>query len=119
MTTSEPSPNDICYMCKNTREWHENHYARHAFSMTPTELRDTARDDRRAQTESERAITRTTRPFDPVLRLALIEAGVITIQQLADAENKLSFISEEVNRVTRGESDGREPSSVDADPGSG
>ena len=44
-------------------------------------------------------------PFDPVLRMALIDAGVITIEQLKAAEDKISVFTQQVtqtNLVYRG-----------------
>lgn len=99
MTKTMNNPSDRCYMCGNTREWHDNNYSRHAFSMTPAELRDTTRVDKPSQTQSGPPITRTTRPFDPVLRLALIEAGVITTDQIEAAEKQLNVVMSAVNNV--------------------
>lgn len=89
---------DICSTCGNTRTWHRSNGPRHAFTPPGSiaALRDVS-DDQEAPTAESGARTRiqhTRTPFDPVLRLALIENGVITIQQLADAERKLSFVSQ-------------------------
>ena len=119
---TEPSSNDICYMCKNTREWHKNNYVRHPFSMTPTELRDTSRPDRRVQDISDVKIpdvVRTSMPFDPALRLALINAGVITTEQLSEAERTIAAVNNQVINVWKEPPDGEQPSSVDEDSSSG
>jgi hypothetical protein len=87
--------------------------------MTPGVLRDSTHNDRRLRANTEPAITRTSAPFDPALRLALIEAGIITIQQLSDAEEKLLIVAKLVTDKIEGESDGAEPSSVDEDSSSG
>lgn len=105
---------DHCYFCGNTREWHKNNFARHRFSINHAELHDTSRDQKPPQTRSDAAITHTRTPFDPALRLALIEAGVITIQQLGDAEEKLRIVAKMVNEKI-GDSGGEEHAGVDAD----
>jgi hypothetical protein len=103
---------DRCYFCGNTREWHNNNFARHRFSLNHAELNDTSRDQKSSQTRSDDAITHTRTPFDPALRLALIEAGVITIKQLGDAEEKLRIVAKMVNEKI-GDSGGEEHSRVD------
>lgn len=114
----DPLAHDICVMCNNTREWHASHFARHAFSMIATELRDTSRPARRAQTQSERGITHTSMPFDPVLRMALIQKGVITLDDIHAAERLINVLSDQVNE-TIGEQGAGEHASVDADARSG
>lgn len=111
---SSPQPGDRCYFCGNTREWHKNNFSRHRFSLNRAELNDTSRDQQASQTRSDDVITHTRAPFDPALRLALIEAGVITIQQLGDAEEKLRIVAKTVNDKI-GDSGGEEHAGVDAD----
>jgi hypothetical protein len=43
-------------------------------------------------------------PSDPVLRVALLAAGVITEKQLRDAEDNLTIAFDQLERGTRGES---------------
>jgi hypothetical protein len=115
---SNPQPHDKCYFCGNTREWHKNNFSRHRFSLNRAELHDGSRDQKASQTHSEPPITHTRTPFDPALRLALIEAGVITIQQLGDAEEKLRIVAKMVNEKI-GDSGGTEHANVDADSSAG
>lgn len=112
---SEPDPAAECQMCNNSYAWHIRNFTRHPFTPlgARNELRDVTRDKKPSQTHSD-AITRTTTPFDPVLRLALIEAGVITIEQLAAAETKLRAISAEINQVLERTDDGRQDPGLDA-----
>jgi hypothetical protein len=94
---------DICRMCGRTRGWHEETFVRHPFTPQNAvgELRDTTQRQGRVQdvSDANKGIVHTTRPFDPALRLALIEAGILTIQQLSDAEKKLQVVSDAVNRT--------------------
>jgi hypothetical protein len=94
-------------MCGQSEEWHRTHFARHPYTPPngTNELRDTS-SDRKAIQDDSGLITRSDVPFDPVLRLALIEAGVITTQQLDDAHKKFKVVMAAVNNVIGEEKDG-------------
>lgn len=98
-TTTGNDPDDICRMCGRTREWHQTNFVRHPFTPAGTvaELRDVTQDRKAIQDAPDARITHTSVPFDPALRLCLIENGVITIQQLGEAEEKLRVVTKMVN----------------------
>jgi hypothetical protein len=108
-------PPGPCNMCNQSYEWHQTHFARHPYTPpgSRNELRDATRDKKPSQARSD-AIVRTTTPFDPVLRLALIEAGVITVDQLTAAEMKLRAVSADISEVLERNDRGREHAGVDA-----
>jgi hypothetical protein len=95
MTTTQTNDLGPCRMCNQSHDWHQNNYSRHAYTPAnaPGELRDATSDRKAIRDDSDARITRSTVPFDPALRLCLIENGVITIQQLADAEEKLRIVN--------------------------
>lgn len=89
----------VCSTCGNTFGWHEESNPRHPFAALGTQsvLADTRRDERPAQTDSG-PIVRTSTPFDPVLRLALIDAGVITPDDLDKADKKIRQLTQGLGR---------------------
>ena len=107
-----------CRMCGNSYEWHQAHFARHPYTSpnSTNELRDTSRPDRRAQSKSDAGIVHTTTPFDPVLRLVLIEKGIIGPEDLKNAEEKLGVVMRLVDDKL-GESHGEQSPRVVEDPG--
>lgn len=82
-TALETTLEDRCPTCGQTRQWHEENKPRHAFGgkvgITP------ARPDV--------AVKAAPWPFDPVLRQALIDKGVLTPDDLQAAEAKIRAIS--------------------------
>jgi hypothetical protein len=38
-------------------------------------------------------------PFDPVLRMALMDAGIITVEQLQEAEKKIAVFTQQVTQT--------------------
>lgn len=110
-----------CRMCGNSWEWHQAHYARHPYTSpnSTNELRDVTRPDRRAQANTDAPIVHTTTPFDPVLRLALIEKGIVSPDDLKKAEEKLGVVMHLVNDKLGDQGDGTEHPGFDADSRSG
>lgn len=89
---------DLCH-CGNTKEWHENNTVRHAYTpvdgpagnMLSVQKGPTFAEVHDTQPDVVRPMRM---PFDPVLRQALMDKGVITIDDLTDAEKKIRFLSE-------------------------
>lgn len=102
MTTVEstdPDP-EICQTCDNSRAWHEANKPMHPFN--DGQAGATAflgrRDQRREPgpqrgSEAARLSQRAAYPIDPVLRQALVDKGVLTPQDLKDAEDKIQAIT--------------------------
>jgi hypothetical protein len=106
-------------MCGQSEEWHRTHFARHPYTPdgASNELRDTS-GDRKAIQDVADPVKRTTTPFDPVLRLALINAGVLTVEQIAAAEETIRVINNQISKVMGAES-GEQHASVDEDSSAG
>lgn len=86
MSTMDSFDNDVCRSCGNTRAWHEAHHPRHPFVMDgPALLR--APDNVIPQT------SHVDLPFDPILRMALINNGILTAEQLSQAEKDFRAIN--------------------------
>jgi len=100
MSDTPVGPTTICHTCKNTYAWHQETKPMHPFNDGEAGAawflgeRD-QRDRKGAQRGSEavRMAQRAAFPMDPVLRQALVDAGVITPQQLRDAEEKIQSIT--------------------------
>ena len=89
-----------CVTCGNTKEWHEQHpEIRHAFndgSVPHSATFGVRRADgtRGRIPEPQRGSqTPSPWPFDPVLRQALIDKGVLTVEDLKSAEEKIRTIT--------------------------
>lgn len=90
-------PSDICQTCGKSRAWHEANNPIHPFNsgqagatafLGKRRDRDPQTGRKTAQQGAETP-PRVVWPNDPVLRVALINAGVISPEQLAAAENQL------------------------------
>lgn len=112
----------MCKICGNPED---NHPYRHMFTPEGTPI-DTRQFDRKrfstrpggddmsqgipsAQGAAEQPVRSRLNasrvPFDPVLRMALIDAGVITVEQLQEAEKKIAVFTQHVTQPAfRGES---------------
>lgn len=112
-------PPGPCRMCDRSYQWHQDNFVRHPYtpSGSHNELRDTTRDKKPSQTQSA-SVVHTSVPFDPVLRLVLIEKGIISPQDLSEAEKKLGVVMRLVDDKLGDTEDGRQPSSVDSHKGS-
>lgn len=105
--TSETEQSPICYVCKKTHPWPDGTVPKHPFNGGPDDRSSAWLGNRRAdgttrsggsgpQRGPERGLMtgpRAAYPIDPVLRQALVDAGVITPKQLRDAEEKIQSIT--------------------------
>ena len=92
------SDGDQCKTCGNTRIWHENNDTRHTFNDGSVPFKTTfgvrnRRTDGKSPEDGSEPVSRPAWPFDPVLRQALIDKGVLTPQDLKDAEEKILFVT--------------------------
>lgn len=98
-----------CYTCDNTYMWHQVFNPAHPFNNGSVSFKATfgartpdggrtgpQRGSQGAETPPAPAM-----PFDPVLRQALIDAGVLTPQQLQDAEDKIRAITGQFEQSVR------------------
>jgi hypothetical protein len=110
----EGQPVVVCEICGDPEE---GHAYRHKFTP-PGEQIDTRQFDRKrnktpaagespsrrvptSQGTAERGGMRpVTSPFDPVLRMALIDAGIITVEQLDEAAKKIAVFTDQVTGGT-------------------
>lgn len=98
---------DKCATCDNTRSWHEGARPLHPFNageagatafLEPRHRRGRPG----AQDESQgRRISspRPSMPMDPVLRQALVDKGILTPQDLRDAEEKIHAVTGMFNQA--------------------
>jgi hypothetical protein len=88
-----------CKTCGNTIGWHSEHpQVRHVFNDGSVPFKTTfgartPRDDRKTAQQASEATARPAWPFDPVLRQALIDKGVLTPEDLISAEQKILTIT--------------------------
>lgn len=109
------SPDDLCQVCDRTREQHNNSGTVHQFTPpgTPVDTRQFARKrptqgDAGESPGAMRGMTMgyTQTPFDPVLRQALMDKGILTIEDLEAAQRKIGVLTQTVTGgrgVTRSE----------------
>lgn len=88
-----------CRTCGNSQEWHDQHVTQHAYNDGSIGASETfgkrLPDGSRTSPGGEvgTAAVETTWPFDPVLRQALIDKGVLTPEDLRDAEAKIRAVT--------------------------
>lgn len=86
-----------CMTCGNSREWHQENKPIHPFNNGEAGATAFlgARRDRDGKTPQRGSETPppVAFPFDPVLRQALIDKGVITADELRDAESKIRVVT--------------------------
>lgn len=80
MTSPSEPLEERCSTCGNTAEWHRTHSTLHAFNGG-------LRVPKKAEVKVQQW------PFDPVLRQALIDKGILTPDDLRDAEAKLRAVT--------------------------
>lgn len=85
---------DVCVMCNNTRLWHKNNSVRHPFSMVNGELHPPPPGPKIVEGPG---IVKMSTPFDPVLRMVLINKGIITTDDLDAAEKIIKHLTDGVN----------------------
>lgn len=97
-----------CKTCGQTRIWHENNDTRHTFNdgsvpfKTTFGVRNRRTDGKSPENGSEGA-ERPAWPFDPVLRQALIDKGVLTPEDLKAAEAKILVVTGQFQQAIRDE----------------
>jgi len=81
MTSPASEPLEAyCGTCGNTREWHDTHNTLHRFNGA-------------LALPKGAEVRQVTMPFDPVLRQALITKGILTPQDLRDAEEQIRAVT--------------------------
>lgn len=84
--------NDVCETCRKTHPWDDGHMPIHPFN--PGGLRGSQALKQPVAKKSEPgAAVPTAWPFDPVLRQGLIDKGVLTPDDLRDAEAKIRAVT--------------------------
>jgi hypothetical protein len=83
LQSSEP----LCQTCQHTREWHDEHRPRHRFNPTGTLSLHEVESAPEAP-----AVSILSSQNDPVLRQALIDRGIISPEDLAEAQRKIEAI---------------------------
>jgi hypothetical protein len=112
----ELEDDEKCATCSHTYAWHKEHKPVHPFNTGSAGAKAflgarRGRDPRTGPKTSQRGAERPQTiaapwPMDPVLRMALVDAGVITPAQLRAAEDKIRAVSAEFNG---GAGDGQSP----------
>lgn len=118
---TKPNPSDRCLTCGQTSEWHEDHKPVHPFNFgqdgaTAVFKRAPGRDPRRTTPTSPQASQgpqMVSLPSDPVLRIALINKGVLTPVDLVAAEEQLRQALREVVQGGEGKIQVGEAASMD------
>lgn len=80
---------NFCAACGNSRQWHRENQPRHQFIGPGGELYEEDKEEKLP--ESIRAMPT---PFDPVLRQALLDKEILTVDDLKEAEAKIKFLSQ-------------------------
>lgn len=73
-----------CRTCGQSAEWHKKHRPRHPFVGVGGEIGDLNKKEQQPKTSVMKGLSN-----DPALRVALVEAGVISYAQIMAAEEKL------------------------------
>lgn len=103
------SEDDKCRTCGNSRFWHETHQPMHPFNdgqagaqaflgAKKRDRRDTPDQDAKSP---QRGAQTAEWPFDPVLRQALMDAGLITPDMLRAAEDKIRAVTGQFEQAVR------------------
>lgn len=89
MTTSDDEA--VCKTCSQTRAWHQEHHPRHQFNPGDVSFKEQFGQSAKQRKEDAEAKPQApaSYPIDPVLRQALVDAGVITPEQLDAARRKI------------------------------
>lgn len=96
----------LCHTCQKDRAWHEaNPNTQHSFNDGSIPVSETfgkkLMDGSRTPPGSGGVtqVVESPWPFDPVLRQALIDKGVLTPQDLRDAEEKIRTVTSQFGGV--------------------
>lgn len=104
-----------CTTCGNSHEWHQEYKPRHPFNdgsvptsatfgrRTPDGGRRTGSGPQRGSEGPQHVDPIAVAPFDPVLRQALIDRGVVTPEDLSQAEDKIRAITAQFHTHAQGE----------------
>lgn len=100
---------DRCRACSHTRLWHDNNTPRHPFddgtgSTAFLGAKDRLRDERGGDNGNgaPRGAQAAQWPFDPILRQALIDKGILTPEDLRAAEEKIRAVTSSFEATTQG-----------------
>jgi hypothetical protein len=104
-------------MCGQTRKWHNNNTVRHPFNATAASLNEKPRIVAESpeygipphMREQPSIDLRRATLIDPVLRMALVNAGVITVEQIDAAQrisDTLNGVAHESTHFTAPDNDG-------------
>lgn len=101
---------DRCETCQRTREWHEENNPLHPYNDGSAGARAFLGASRRERTADatksrQRGSEAPPWPFDPVLRQALINKGVLTPEDLRDAEDQIRAVTSQFEATTERRSD--------------
>lgn len=80
------SDQDICSVCKQSREWHKEHHPRHAFQSEGGVIEAAAPESSGGPSSNPPAPRL---PGDPILRALLIRKGLISAEELDAVEAEL------------------------------
>lgn len=95
---------ELCTMCERPEDYHGGRYGvRHPFTPPGVSQRLEAPDTSGFVKQSAAPDM----PFDPILRMALINKGVLTPQDLTDAERIVSAISGRGGEIDAGDNSPR------------
>lgn len=110
--TISPSEKELtCRTCLNTEKWHEENKPMHPFNTGEAGVKAFLRPIRDRGTPEgpqgvQRGAQRPAWPMDPVLRQALINKGVLTPEDLRDAEEYIRAVTGQFEKtVTRSRSE--------------
>lgn len=88
MTSTSPTDDRKCRTCGQTWAWHEEHKPRHKFVDADSDLPDGL--GPKAQKKGEKpAVIQKGWPSDPVLRIALVRKGILSMADIEAAEAEL------------------------------
>lgn len=100
------SPDDQCKFCQQTRQWHDDNNPKHPFNdgTLPHSAAFGVRrsDGSRGPAPSRGNVPPPAWPFDPVLRQALIDKGLLTPEDLTVAENKIRAVTAQIIPEVKG-----------------
>jgi len=87
-TMSEHNRDAVCKMCSNTYGWHKDNNPRHPF--VPLESNETMPLTKKDRQKQQKTVLQTREwPADPILRIALIDKGLLSMADIIAAEQKL------------------------------
>lgn len=95
--TTEP----ICQTCHKTHPWPDGTVPRHKFNPGGSQFQELAADKKPLPEVKESQW-----PFDPVLRQALIDKGILTPEDLFNAEAKIRAVTAQFTRGVQDDSGG-------------